>query len=225
MKRTNSFVCTNLLAAFFPASLLLALGPAVALAQTSLAFTAGASAPFAHQSLIEEQVFSYFWPVGFDLGTRLEFPVTRWLLLNPTVGYRIYPFAGVDEEDLAQIDTRRFVSSTGEATQELFLGLGLRLQDPDEANSMAFFVDLRGGYEIERVGKITINWQDLSDGSVYPSEWPAEYRHLWTFLAGIGFRARLSSQFSLEPSLLWHKSGTDRNYALVTLDLVYTVPL
>ncbi len=224
MKRTNSFLRTTLLAAFLVAVLLSSI-PSSALAQPSLALAVGANAPFAHQSLAEEELYSYLWPVGFNLGARVEFPVTRWLLIHPTVAYRIYPFGGVSEEDLVQIDSRRFVSSSGEPTQQLFMGAGVRLEDPGPSNSVVPFLDIRGGYEIERVGKITVQWQEISDGSVYPSEWPAEHRHQWTFLAGIGFLARLSSQLSLEPSVLWHGSGRDRNSALATLELVYAVSL
>ncbi len=192
------------------------------LAQPTLSVSVGVNAPLTANSFREEELFRNYWPLGFNVGAMGRIPVTPWMLLDPSFAYKIYPFQGVQDYTLTGDP---FISSSGEPIQQLFLGLGLRLHDSDVNNSITPYLDVDGGYEVEQVGKVTLQWQERSTGSLYTTERSPEYRHEWAFTMGIGIVARLSSRFALQPAFLWHGSGKDRNYALAALDLVYTLPL
>jgi hypothetical protein len=190
-----------------------------AAAQPSVSVSAGANAPLGCSSLPEKELFNDLWPVGFNVAARGQIPVARWLLVDPLLNYRIYRFQGADS--YVTIGDK-FLSARGEPLQQLCLALGLRFHEAIDSSSITPFAEVIGGYEFERIGKVTLFWEDHY-GTQYTTQRDPSYRRDWAFTVGFGFVVWLSPRVSLQPSFLWHGSGNDRNYELVTLDLVYAL--
>ena len=211
MTRTASPCSISFLVALLVAGVLLSGPISSAHAQPSVSVSVGVS-------LLGEGFLDY-WPVAFNASAVVPVPLTRWLLLEPTLSYRLFPFLG--DRDPVTIPENPIHIESGEPLQQLLVGLTLRLQLPSDSAKVVPFLDLFAGHEFERFGRVT---EQVGYAATEYVTRPI-YSHRWAGTASAGLRMRLSRRFSLEPSYRWHTSGRYDNYGLISLDLLYALQL
>lgn len=191
-------------------------------AQTSVSVHLGSNVPFTLYQTADQFFLHDYLAVGFNAGVSTQLPLADGVLLSPGVEYNLFPYRRYTQEIFDGWD---FVqSSSGQGIQQLRIILNVKLSQPSDTSYVKPFLLVSGGYTVERVGRVTLNWQTPS-GSTSTTESNPVYQHFWGYVLGIGATLQIASHVAIEPAVVLRSHGADATYGLLNLNVIYVLVL
>jgi hypothetical protein len=188
-----------------------------AIAQPTVAVHLGGQFPFSETYSGLGFFRDDYWRIGLNAGLEYDVAVTQWLRLLPGIEYTLFPlksnarFHGVYSANLFPL------RASGDGFHRLSFDLECRVHWPDNVTWFRPFVEMDGGYLLERVGKKIFTF------GPYQSEFVNESvnRSAWAFGFGFGTELWVTRDMRVQPSIRYHSSIDEHLYGLFVISMVY----